>query len=78
MLAEELDDCVVVDRDAGKIARATRAMLDRPEAEREEGAARAHAWIGERLRLEAATERLFATYDRLLAAHAGGGSADSR
>jgi alpha-1,3-rhamnosyl/mannosyltransferase len=78
MLAEELDDCVVVDRDVGKIARATRAMLDRPEAEREEGAARAHAWVGERLRLEAATERLFATYDRLLAAHAGGGSADSR
>ena len=78
MLAEELEDCVVVDRDAGTIARATRALLDRPEGEREEGAAQAHAWIHERLRLEAATRRLLSTYDRLLAARAGGDSADPR
>jgi glycosyltransferase involved in cell wall biosynthesis len=67
MLARGVDACTVVPWDAGRIASATRRVLDRPAAERDAAAAQAHAWIRENLRLEAATQRVLATYDRLLA-----------
>jgi glycosyltransferase involved in cell wall biosynthesis len=78
MLAQEIENCVVVARDPGAIAGATRALLDRAPAARDEAAARAHAWIAGHLDVEAATRRLLGSYDRLLAEQAGRAAPDSR